>query len=69
MYPAVNKNIVYNGKISALGLQRKQLTRVTEIAPGVSLRDQVLKEVVKGMAQPLISDKDIRSFSLHHSSS
>lgn len=38
VYPAVNKNIVYNGKkkISSWGLQRKQLSRVTEIAPGVS---------------------------------
>lgn len=38
-------------KVFALSLQRKQLQRVTEIAPGVSWRDQVLLEVVRGVAQ------------------
>lgn len=55
-------------KLSASGLQRKQLYKVTEITPGVSWRDQVLKEVVRGVAQPLISHMDTHSLSLHTSS-
>lgn len=64
----MNQNTVYKGKIiPALVLQRKKLEKVTEIAPRVSQRDQALMEVVRDVAQPLISTKDTHSLSLHTS--
>lgn len=50
------------------GFTKKAVKRVTEIAPGVSQREQVLMEVVRGVAQPLIRNKDTHSLSLHSSS-